>query len=606
MSLREDGGKTLITPSGGSGGSVTIDAPLGSQPAANSISVAIASDQLPLPVTATLDTTLLAKEAKQDTEITRLTSILAQLDVALSTRASQVTLASILTQLDVALSTRASQATVASILGQLDVALSTRASEATLSTRGSEATLATLLTEAAFQARINTLGQKLMAASTPVVIASDQSAIPVTGPLTDTQLRATPVDVSGTVSVNEPVTVDAANLDIRDLAFATDKVDVSGSVLGSNSGVDIGDVTINNGAGASAVNIQDGGNSLTVDGTVTANQGTPAASTTGWPIANKQSTFASASWSSATPPSSTLDLDVTGFASVILGVAADVGSTTGAISFFISIDGGLTYVAYRLAAGRSSNAAISSDDPISSINFVNTGSISLVLSGNLAGATHFRVMLQGAALSAPLELLLVASASTNVEASLKYIRTTDIDAQASLGTTIQRLFVVGGYVDDTATVALAEGQKGMTRVTPQRAFHTNLRTNGGAELLGQQVSAASIPVVIASNQSAIPAGANVVSDSSDPYTIGQTGQNLTQTAGGRLRVEDNKLVQFNSTTMTEVLKEIRNEMRINNYLLRVGFEGKLNELRLFDDTASFDSIAGGQPNIVRIDDFTQN
>jgi hypothetical protein len=39
--------------------------------------------------------------------------------------------------------------------------------------------------------------------------------------------------------------------------------------LGSNSGVDVGDVTINNSTGASAVNIQDGGNTITVDGTVT-------------------------------------------------------------------------------------------------------------------------------------------------------------------------------------------------------------------------------------------------------------------------------------------------------------------------------------------------
>jgi hypothetical protein len=39
-------------------------------------------------------------------------------------------------------------------------------------------------------------------------------------------------------------------------------------VLSANSGVDIGDVTINNAAGASAVNIQDGGNSITVDGSV--------------------------------------------------------------------------------------------------------------------------------------------------------------------------------------------------------------------------------------------------------------------------------------------------------------------------------------------------
>ena len=43
---------------------------------------------------------------------------------------------------------------------------------------------------------------------------------------------------------------------------------MSGSTLAANSGVDIGDVTINNAAGGSAVNIQDGGNSITVDGTV--------------------------------------------------------------------------------------------------------------------------------------------------------------------------------------------------------------------------------------------------------------------------------------------------------------------------------------------------
>ena len=44
----------------------------------------------------------------------------------------------------------------------------------------------------------------------------------------------------------------------------------------ANSGVDIGDVTVNNAVGAAAVNVQDGGNSLTVDGAVTA---TLAAST---------------------------------------------------------------------------------------------------------------------------------------------------------------------------------------------------------------------------------------------------------------------------------------------------------------------------------------
>jgi len=44
------------------------------------------------------------------------------------------------------------------------------------------------------------------------------------------------------------------------------------AALQTQPGVDIGDVTINNASGASAVNIQDGGNSITVDGTVAASQ----------------------------------------------------------------------------------------------------------------------------------------------------------------------------------------------------------------------------------------------------------------------------------------------------------------------------------------------
>ena len=46
------------------------------------------------------------------------------------------------------------------------------------------------------------------------------------------------------------------------------------AALQTQPGVDIGDVTINNASGASAVNIQDGGNSITIDGSVTANAGT--------------------------------------------------------------------------------------------------------------------------------------------------------------------------------------------------------------------------------------------------------------------------------------------------------------------------------------------
>lgn len=73
------------------------------------------------------------------------------------------------------------------------------------------------------------LGQAVMAASSPVVIASDQSSVPISGPVT----------ISGTPTV----LLDASTL----------------AALEST--------TVQNGAGASAVNIQDGGNSITVDAT---------------------------------------------------------------------------------------------------------------------------------------------------------------------------------------------------------------------------------------------------------------------------------------------------------------------------------------------------
>ena len=90
---------------------------------------------------------------------------------------------------------------------------------------------------------------------------------------------------SGTQNIADgggAVTVDALDLDIRNLTHASDSVRVGDgtdlalvtaagelNVLATaQPGVDIGDVTVNNAAGASAVNIQDGGNIITVDGTV--------------------------------------------------------------------------------------------------------------------------------------------------------------------------------------------------------------------------------------------------------------------------------------------------------------------------------------------------
>jgi hypothetical protein len=74
------------------------------------------------------------------------------------------------------------------------------------------------------------------------------------GGLTDAELRATPVPVSGTVGVSGSVPVTGTFFQ------ATQPVSIAATVATSGA--------VTNSAGASAVNIQDGGNSITVDGSV--------------------------------------------------------------------------------------------------------------------------------------------------------------------------------------------------------------------------------------------------------------------------------------------------------------------------------------------------
>jgi hypothetical protein len=140
-----------------------------------------------------------------------------------TTLASILADTTIISNLDFATETTLNLAltTLGSILAQLDVDLSTRASEITLAALltafnaenfATETTLLTRLSKADFEARINTFGQKLMAASTPVVLASDQAAIPVTFPTgTNTPTLLLQGDV-GTLFSGSEISISIQNL----------------------------------------------------------------------------------------------------------------------------------------------------------------------------------------------------------------------------------------------------------------------------------------------------------------------------------------------------------------------------------------------------------
>ena len=95
----------------------------------------------------------------------------------------------------------------------------------------------------------NPNGSATSANSAPVVIASDQAAVSVSGPLTDTQLRATAVPVSGTFwQTTQPVSIAASVAvtgPLTDTQLRATAVPISGTVT-ANAGTGTQNVSVQN------------------------------------------------------------------------------------------------------------------------------------------------------------------------------------------------------------------------------------------------------------------------------------------------------------------------------------------------------------------------
>lgn len=116
----------------------------------------------------------------------------------------------------------------------------------------------------------NLTNTKLSAGATTIAKAEDVASADADVGIPALAVRkAAPANTSGTDGDYEFLQISAGRLwtsAVIDTALPAGANAIG--KLAANDGVDIGDVTINNAAGASAVNIQDGGNSITVDGTV--------------------------------------------------------------------------------------------------------------------------------------------------------------------------------------------------------------------------------------------------------------------------------------------------------------------------------------------------
>lgn len=201
---------------------------------------------------------------------------------------------------------------LASIDSDIDVALSTRASEATLSTINGKLVNG------------NDIGDVTVnnaAGAAAVNIQDGGNSITVDGTVAATQSGTWNINnISGTVSLPTGAST-AANQATGNASLAS----IDGKLVNGN---DIGDVTVNNAAGASAVNIQDGGNSITVDGTVAATQsGT-------WNLNNISGTVSLPTGASTAANQATGNASL---ASIDAGIPAALGQTVMASAMSVAI-----------------------------------------------------------------------------------------------------------------------------------------------------------------------------------------------------------------------------------------------------------------------------
>lgn len=146
-------------------------------------------------------------------------------------------------------------------------------------------------------------------------------------------------------------------LNAKDFATQTTLAAINAKLV---TGTDIGDVTINNASGASAVNIQDGGNSITVDGTVAATQsGT-------WNITNISGTVSLPTGAATAALQTTLNGHVDGIEALLTTIDADTSNLS-------VVGGGTEAAAIRVTIANNSTGVLSVDDNGSTLSIDDGG-----------------------------------------------------------------------------------------------------------------------------------------------------------------------------------------------------------------------------------------
>lgn len=202
--------------------------------------------------------------------------------------------------------------------------------------------------------KLNSLGQKISADSVPVVIASDQS-VPVSGPITNTELRAEPVVTAGTFNTVAPTLTDTQSAALQ----LTDR----GSLIVAGFVGIVGDVTVDQGT-----------NPWVVSGSVTANAGTDL---------NTSALALDATLTNSTQKTQLVSATGNAAAVQTLGTAptsSDFGVLTNSLLYGLTTGGGGGYVPVKVTP----SGTITADVSGSTVN-VTQNTSPWIISGSVVG-----------------------------------------------------------------------------------------------------------------------------------------------------------------------------------------------------------------------------
>jgi|GEM_PF-4763167 len=363
----------------------------------------------------------------------------------------------------------ATEATVAAIeadTDNLDVLLSTRLADAT------------------FTSRINTLGQKLMAASTPVVLASDQTVIPVSdngasltvdGTVAATQSGTWNINnITGTISLPTGAATEATLADVKTATETLAGTVISGRVQVdadlSGADIEIGAVELKDGTTDTRATIESDG----VDNALVVKQNSqplPAGAATEATLATRASeTTADAIKTAVESVDTTLD--------VALSTRLAEATFTGRINTL-----------GQKVMSASTPVVIASDQTVIPVSD-NGGALTVDAVNldirDLTSASDSVAAVQSGTwnindISGTISLPTGAATSANQATEITALQLID-DIVHSMNAAFSKAAAIGGQLDDTTTTAATEDNVAPLRITAQRAAHVNLRNVAGTEI----------------------------------------------------------------------------------------------------------------------------